>query len=101
MRRKIIVLTGLLIIGSLALGGLALAADGFVLQRSVIGSAGEPVSNSTYTLNSTLGESIVGQWQPGPVYGSSTGFWCPNITGSSTIYLPIVVRNPTANRSQQ
>ena len=89
MSRKIFFLTGLLIIGGLALGGLALAANGFILQRSVIGSAGELVSNATYTLNGTLGESIASSWQAGPVYGSSAGFWWP---GKYFLYISIFLK---------
>lgn len=43
------------------------------ISKQVIGSSGESITNGTYTINFTAGESIVGMIQNGATIGQ--GFW--------------------------
>ena len=90
--KKAQVLPGLLIlVCSLALVGVVLATNGEVIERSVFGSGGEPVTDgSLYILNGTLGEPIASDLELGTSYGLSSGFWWHRY---SKIYLPLVMRD--------
>ena len=90
--KKAQVLLGLLIlVCSLALVGVVLATNGEVIERSVFGSGGEPVTNgSLYILKGTLGEPIASDLELGTSYGLSSGFWWHR---DSNIYRPLVMRD--------
>ena len=66
---------GLLIAGAcVALSAASAFAQQYVIQSSVIGSGGGPMSNGTYSMNGTVGQSVIG-----PVSNSQfsvgQGFW--------------------------
>ena len=91
--RRLVVFFILLVCG-LFLAGSVLAADGVVLQRSVIGGGGEPVTDgSLYILNGTVSEPVASAIVVGGSYGLSSGFWWAGGFGGSTVYLPLVIKN--------
>jgi hypothetical protein len=93
MRRRFVALSILLVCG-LFLVGSVLASNGEVVQRSVIGGGGEPVTDgSLYILNGTVGEPIAGAIAVGGNYGLSSGFWWPHGSSESKVYLPLVLKN--------
>jgi len=76
-----LVSVSLLLLGSLLLATTLLAA-GEVIRRSVLGSGGEQAADGgQYILNSTLGESIVGDAAGGSTYRVNSGFW-PGLGGT-------------------
>jgi len=95
--RRIIV--GLLILTlSLHLTGSKLGAGNLAIERSVFGSAGEPVIvNNQYILYGTFGEPIVKDITSETSYGLGSGFWIGGVinegTGIDTVYLPIVLED--------
>ncbi len=46
----------------------------YTIQSSVIGAGGGPASNSTYSMNGTIGQSVVGTIN-GSQYSVGQGFW--------------------------
>jgi hypothetical protein len=81
----------IVLIGSLFLLGSALAANGIVVQRSVVSAGGERVTDgSLYVLNGTLGEPIASAIALQADLGLGSGFWWPR---ESKVYLPLVLRD--------
>ena len=92
-KRKFITLLILLVCGLFLLVGGVLAANGEVIERSVIGGGGEQVTDgSLYTLNGTLGEPVASDLTPATNYGLCSGFWC-GVAGVERVYLPIITKN--------
>jgi hypothetical protein len=88
--KKAIVPGLLILVCSLALVGGVLASNGVAIERSVLGSGGEQVTDgSLYILNGTLGEPIASDLDLGTSYGLSSGFWWPP---EFKVYLPLVLR---------
>jgi hypothetical protein len=93
MRRRFVALSILLVCGLFLLGSV-LAANGVVVQRSVIGGGGGPVTDgSLYILNGTVSEPIAGAIAVGGNYGLGSGFWWAGEASESEIYLPLVLKN--------
>jgi hypothetical protein len=65
---------GLLIAGTCLVLSASAAFAQYTIQSSVIGAGGGPASNGTYSMNGTVGQSVIG-----PVSGSGfivgQGFW--------------------------
>lgn len=81
MRLTRLVSVSLLLLGSLLLATTLLAA-GEAIRRSVLSSGGEQAAGGgQYILNSTLGESIVGDVAGGSTYRLNSGFW-PGLGGT-------------------
>ena len=78
----------LIILLSLTLVSLARAA-GPVMVCSVIGGGGGTVTGGAYTLNSTLGQAVVGSVTSGPLY-LCAGFWC--MPGGFQLHCPLVLK---------
>jgi hypothetical protein len=76
------------------LGGLADAASPTDLElgRRVIGSGGGRVEQSSYIINSTLGQGVVGKASQSP-YELCAGFWCNPAKVQYKIYLPLLARS--------
>ena len=65
---------GLLIAGAcVALSAVSAFAQ-YTIQSSVIGSGGGPASNSTYSMNGTVGQPVIGMVS-GSQYTVGQGFW--------------------------
>ena len=90
MRKTIVVVALLVTIGVLAVVGSVLAANGYLIRRSVVGGGGQRATGGGMVLNGTIGEPIASDLQVGPAYGISSGFWQPG--QPQTVYLPIVQR---------
>ena len=89
-KRRVIALSTLLVCGLFVVGS-ALASNGMAIERSVIGSGGEEVTDgSLYILNGTLGEPVAGTVVLGTDYVLSSGFWAPH---ELKVYLPVVLKN--------
>ena len=88
MALSILLVCGLFLVGSV------LAANGVVVQRSVVGGGGEPVTDgSLYILNGTVGEPIAGAIAVTGNYGLGSGFWWPHGFSEFEVYLPLVLKN--------
>lgn len=93
MKPKIMV--GLLIVGGILSGQLLAQESPSVVQRSVIASAGEPVTDSqgSYRLQGSLGEAIVSPVVTQTGYGLGSGFWAGGgvLPDIRKIYLPVLL----------
>lgn len=76
------------VIGLLGVGTV-LAADSFVIGRSVIAGGGQEATGGDFILNGTIAEPIVGTLSLGATHGLSSGFWWPR---EYRVFLPLVVR---------
>jgi hypothetical protein len=65
---------GLLLTGAVIVLSAASAIAQYSVQSSVIGSGGAPMSNSTYSMNGTIGQAVVGVTTGAP-YVALQGFW--------------------------
>ncbi|MCP4541411.1 MAG: hypothetical protein GY832_30140 [Chloroflexi bacterium] len=74
----------------LSVSGVVLAANGFEINRWVVGGGGGPAEGGDYVLNATVGQAVVGNVTGSP-YELCAGFWCG--MGAYKVYLPLVVRN--------
>ncbi len=74
----------------LSVSGVVLAANGFEIDRWVIGGGGGRVAAGDYVLNATVGQAVAGGVTGSP-YELCAGFWCG--MGVYKVYLPMVVRN--------
>ncbi len=64
-----------LVLAGVAVAGMSLTAHSqIVLQSSVIGSGGGPMSNGTMTMNGTIGQAIIGPVNSTGVFVGQ-GFW--------------------------
>ncbi len=89
---------GILIVGlSLALAwgmpaeaGPRMSDLASALSRHVIASGGGPAASTTYGLNATLGQPIVGPSAGGNI-ANGAGYWY-GLIASYPVYLPIVIR---------
>lgn len=85
-----VLLIGLIL--SLTLFTLALASPSpYQLERSVIASAGGEISSSGYTMNSTLGQAIIGK-KSSANYQMGSGYW-PRVVVQYLLRLPIILKN--------
>lgn len=89
MRKRGLLLITIAMLFLLGISQMALAAPAWQISRSVIGSTSGVLSNSAYTLNATLGETVAGIWQEGPPYKGFSGFWW---LGDYLIALPAVLK---------
>lgn len=90
MRKETFTVALLIAICGLAVAGSVLAANGYLIRRSVIGGGGQEASGGGMVLNGTIAEPIASDLQVGAAYGLSSGFWQPG--QDRTVYLPIVQR---------
>ncbi|MBS1904039.1 MAG: T9SS type A sorting domain-containing protein [Bacteroidetes bacterium] len=75
---------GLLIAGACIALSAASAFAQYSIQSSVIGSGGGPASNSTYSMNGTIGQPVIGLVS-GSQYAVGQGFWhSMNLTSDVT-----------------
>ncbi len=65
---------GLLIAGACIMLSTASAFAQYTIQSSVIGAGGGPASNGTYSMNGTIGQSVVGTVS-GSQFSVGQGFW--------------------------
>lgn len=66
-------------------------AASYTVDWHVIGGgAGPPMSNDTYSLNSTLGQTAIGWSENG--HGLGSGFWYGE-QGPREVFLPLVLRD--------
>ena len=94
MKKKQLFPGVLILVCCLALVGAALASNGEVIERSVFGSGGEPVTDgSQFILDGTLGEPIASELEIAADNGLSSGFWWPKQKEQLTISLPLVMRS--------
>ena len=90
MRRTIIRIGVLILVGCLVLVGNTLAANGYTIGRSVIGGGGQESAGDGFILNGTVGEPVASALNVGATHGLSSGFWWPR---EFQVYLPLVLRN--------
>ncbi|MFL7794382.1 MAG: hypothetical protein AB8I69_19730 [Anaerolineae bacterium] len=86
----VIVALGLVLVMGTTLSAASQAAG---IVRFVIGSGGGRLEQDTYTLNGTIGQSVVGQTNQTP-YELCSGFWCGGGSGTGSdreVYLPLVL----------
>ena len=65
---------GLLIAGACIVLSAASAFAQYTIASSVVGSGGGPASNSTYSMNGTIGQPVIGLVS-GSQYAVGQGFW--------------------------
>lgn len=89
--RRLALLT--LLIGSLLVVGTVLAQTSthYNLEWHVIGGGGQPVSSTSYAVNSTAGQGVIG-WTLSTSYDLSAGYWFGARRRYST-YLPIIMKD--------
>ena len=80
---------GLIVVALLLLSGTVLAADGIEITRSVIGGGGGHSVSGRYTLDATIGQTVVGTFDAAS-YELCAGFWCG--LGEYRVYLPVIRR---------
>ena len=89
MNKTKIILWLLVLVCGLVLAVNALAANGFLIQRSVIAGGGQPAEGGSFRLNGTIAEPVAGNLSIDGSYGLHSGFWWKS---GHTIFLPLVVR---------
>jgi len=100
----IALLCGLLLVPSIAKGlagaVMAMESDNYAINWDVIGSGGEPGISTSFALDGTIGQGVVGS-SSGDSYGLCGGYWCDGEIAYS-IYLPLVMhnRNPYTDLSR-
>jgi hypothetical protein len=83
----------LVLVCSLILVGVVLAATSPTIERNVISSGGEQVTDgSQYILNGTIGEPIASDLTFDTTYGLSSGFWAGGGILWYYVNLPIVLK---------
>ena len=80
----------LIVVILLSVSGVVLAANGYEIDRWVIGGGGGHVEGGDYVLNATVGQAVVGDITSDP-YELCAGFWCG--MSEYKVYLPLVARN--------
>jgi hypothetical protein len=88
--KPLVLLAALLL--TLVLTSLDLASGSYSINWYVIGGGGGPISGGGYTINSTIGQPVVGASEGGN-YRMETGFWGGALAVEYKIYLPIVLKN--------
>jgi hypothetical protein len=88
MKRKVFLLS--LIALTLLVSGARAAPNAPELSWYIIGGGGGHVENGIYSLDSTIGQMVVGTTSNG-VYDLCSGFWCQAIAFART-YLPLILR---------
>jgi hypothetical protein len=98
MKRMTITMTAGILTLSLLLAGAALAmeSDNYTLDwfTPLTGSGGGLASSSSYAINFTVGQTVVGT-SDSTSYAGCLGYWC-GVAAEHRIYLPLVVRNVSA-----
>jgi hypothetical protein len=84
----ILLIAGMLLAQSVLAGG-----GGLNVSRYVIGGGGGHVQNGSFSLDASIGQSVVGKTQAVLIktYALCSGFWCG--LGVYKVYLPLVLRN--------
>jgi hypothetical protein len=91
-RRKSLVLPAALL-ATLFLTSLALASGSYSINWYVIAGGRGPISAGGYTINSTIGQPVVGVAKD-TGYELCSGFWCSELAAVEyRIYLPVVLKN--------
>lgn len=98
MKRRLIL--AVFIVGLVAAGALAVADDSsartsaqYDLEWSVLGGAMGEMNSASFRLNSTLGQTMAGEFS-GTNYGLRVaGYWQESGAFLRYVYLPIVLRN--------
>ena len=99
MRKQRPILGLAAMLNSLLLAGAVLAAPAATeITRWVMAGGGGHSQTGVYTLDGTIGQSVVGQAAVAG-YELSSGFWVTagSPAGGERIYLPLVLRNGEAN----
>lgn len=96
LNRRLVLLSCLLLLTGVA-AGLASEAVAVptqtVVTRWVIAGGGGHAEAAPYSLDSTVGQAVVGTASQ-PPYGLCSGFWCGVRGGlAERGYLPVVIRN--------
>jgi hypothetical protein len=77
------------------LGGTALAAGTYHIERYVIAGGGGQASGGVYALRSTVGQPVAGSVSSGG-YALCAGYWCGGsgaVVSQYVVHLPLVVRD--------
>jgi hypothetical protein len=95
MRKRVLIATGLLLVGLVVTLGAALAQNSpnYNLEWYVVGGGGQPLSSANYVVNGTAGQGVAsppycssGQYVVGGGYWSSEGL-------TVVCYLPLGLKN--------
>ncbi|NQT20858.1 MAG: hypothetical protein HQ592_14215 [Planctomycetes bacterium] len=73
------ILVFLIVVGVASLCAAESSSASYVLERSVMGSAGGPASSASYSMNSTLGQSTPIGESSSASYGLGAGYWYDTI----------------------
>ena len=90
MKSTRIIIGLVVLIGCLVILGSALAADDYLIERSVISGGGQEASGGDFILHGTIGEPIANTFSLGATHGLSSGFWWVR---EFWLYLPIILIN--------
>jgi hypothetical protein len=92
MRKSFVIPAALLC--CLLLVGVALAqtSTSYDLTWNVIAGGGGSISSTSYAINSTIGQPVVGASES-ENYRTEAGFWGGALAVEYRIYLPIVLKN--------
>ena len=88
--KLVIILCGLLLVSSLG-AVMAMESTNYAINWDVVGSGGEPSAATSFVLNGTVGQGIVGS-SSGVSYSLCSGYWCAGVT-EIHIYLPLVMQS--------
>lgn len=90
MKRQIAITCGVVLFLLLS-GIVALALNGYELNWYVIGGGGSAVTGGGYTMDSTVGQPVVGSASGGS-YGLNTGFWQEFALPEIRVFLPVMLK---------
>lgn len=93
MKDRVLIATGLLLVGLAVTLGVAFAqtSANYNLEWHVIGGGGQPVSSASYIVNSTAGQGVASPpYSFSGSYAVSGGYWFVTIPHT---YLPLVLKN--------
>lgn len=95
MNKRIVSALAVALVCSLLLTGivLAMSSANYAIDWDVMGGGGGPISSTSYSMNSTIGQAVIGS-KSSPSYQLGSGYWPGGIL-EYLVHLPIILKNFT------
>jgi len=94
-KRKISVLAAALVCSLLLTGSvLAMSSANYAIDWDVMASGGGPISSTSYSMNSTIGQAVIGS-KSSTNYQLGSGYWPGGVEYLLRVYLPIILKQYT------